>query len=147
MVLSHTWETGSGAQRYGASFSVSRWHQSNDMPLIFISTAVYSASKQFLECCSALHTFCVMPFPRTKQQKLEERQADVEYELRCLLNKPGQCVTFFWLIYLKMVTVINLKSGPFLGVNMLYCYIIITITVGPTFVVSPQSKQLNNEHK
>ncbi|XP_035470851.2 MICAL-like protein 1 isoform X2 [Scophthalmus maximus] len=24
----------------------------------------------------------------TKQQKLEERQADVEYELRCLLNKP-----------------------------------------------------------
>ncbi|KAF3846763.1 hypothetical protein F7725_003841 [Dissostichus mawsoni] len=27
-------------------------------------------------------------FPRTKQQKLEERQADVEYELRCLLNKP-----------------------------------------------------------
>ncbi|KAF0032414.1 hypothetical protein F2P81_014704 [Scophthalmus maximus] len=25
----------------------------------------------------------------TKQQKLEERQADVEYELRCLLNKPG----------------------------------------------------------
>ncbi|XP_041859054.1 MICAL-like protein 1 isoform X2 [Melanotaenia boesemani] len=25
----------------------------------------------------------------TKQQKLEDRQADVEYELRCLLNKPG----------------------------------------------------------
>ncbi|XP_037333083.2 MICAL-like protein 1 [Pungitius pungitius] len=25
----------------------------------------------------------------TKQQQLEERQADVEYELRCLLNKPG----------------------------------------------------------
>uniref|UniRef100_A0A3B5AXN2 BMERB domain-containing protein n=1 Tax=Stegastes partitus TaxID=144197 RepID=A0A3B5AXN2_9TELE len=24
----------------------------------------------------------------TKQQKLEDRQADVEYELRCLLNKP-----------------------------------------------------------
>ncbi|KAJ4920584.1 hypothetical protein JOQ06_016416 [Pogonophryne albipinna] len=27
-------------------------------------------------------------FYLTKQQKLEERQADVEYELRCLLNKP-----------------------------------------------------------
>jgi len=26
---------------------------------------------------------------RAKQQNLEERQADVEYELRCLLNKPG----------------------------------------------------------
>ncbi|TNN57978.1 MICAL-like protein 1 [Liparis tanakae] len=26
-----------------------------------------------------------------KQQNLEERQADVEYELRCLLNKPGVC--------------------------------------------------------
>lgn len=25
---------------------------------------------------------------RAKQQNLEERQADVEYELRCLLNKP-----------------------------------------------------------
>ncbi|MGH0181336.1 UNVERIFIED_CONTAM: hypothetical protein FKN15_006496 [Acipenser sinensis] len=25
-----------------------------------------------------------------KQQNLEERQADVEYELRCLLNKPGE---------------------------------------------------------
>ncbi|CAI9585895.1 unnamed protein product, partial [Staurois parvus] len=25
---------------------------------------------------------------RTKQQDLEQRQADVEYELRCLLNKP-----------------------------------------------------------
>lgn len=24
-----------------------------------------------------------------KQQSLEERQSDVEYELRCLLNKPG----------------------------------------------------------
>lgn len=24
-----------------------------------------------------------------KQQNLEQRQADVEYELRCLLNKPG----------------------------------------------------------
>lgn len=28
-------------------------------------------------------------FPRTKQKQLEDRQADVEYELRCLLNKPG----------------------------------------------------------
>lgn len=27
--------------------------------------------------------------PRALQQKLEERQADVEYELRCLLNKQG----------------------------------------------------------
>ena len=26
-----------------------------------------------------------------KQQNLEQRQADVEYELRCLLNKPGEC--------------------------------------------------------
>ena len=25
-----------------------------------------------------------------KQQNLEQRQADVEYELRCLLNKPGR---------------------------------------------------------
>lgn len=25
-----------------------------------------------------------------KQQNLEQRQADVEYELRCLLNKPGE---------------------------------------------------------
>lgn len=32
----------------------------------------------------------VVCFPvRVKQQHLEERQADVEYELRCLLNKPG----------------------------------------------------------
>lgn len=32
-------------------------------------------------------------FPRSsfKQQNLEQRQADVEYELRCLLNKPGEC--------------------------------------------------------
>lgn len=88
-----------------------------------------------------------MPFSRTKQQKLEERQADVEYELRCLLNKPGQCVTLFLLIYLKMVTVINLKSGPFLGVNIGEVGVIIKQTVGPTFLVSPLSKQLNNEHK
>ena len=27
---------------------------------------------------------------RTKQNYFEERQADVEYELRCLLNKPGK---------------------------------------------------------
>ncbi|EPQ20578.1 MICAL-like protein 1 [Myotis brandtii] len=26
-----------------------------------------------------------------KQQNLEQRQADVEYEVRCLLNKPGEC--------------------------------------------------------
>lgn len=30
-----------------------------------------------------------VPHCRAKQQNLEERQADVEYELRCLLNKPG----------------------------------------------------------
>lgn len=31
----------------------------------------------------------MLPHCRAKQQNLEERQADVEYELRCLLNKPG----------------------------------------------------------
>lgn len=35
-----------------------------------------------------------------KQQNLEQRQSDVEYELRCLLNKPGKaplwaCLSFF----------------------------------------------------
>lgn len=30
---------------------------------------------------------------RTMQQRLEERQADVEYELRCLLNKQGECAS------------------------------------------------------
>lgn len=33
---------------------------------------------------------------RAKQQNLEERQADVEYELRCLLNKPGVCSLGLW---------------------------------------------------
>lgn len=32
--------------------------------------------------------------PRAKQQNLEEKQADVEYELRCLLNKPGEGPVF-----------------------------------------------------
>ena len=36
---------------------------------------------------------------RAKQQNLEERQADVEYELRCLLNKPGM----FGLIMLEVL--------------------------------------------
>lgn len=31
----------------------------------------------------------ISPFS-VKQQNLEQRQADVEYELRCLLNKPGE---------------------------------------------------------
>lgn len=30
---------------------------------------------------------CLFSF---KQQNLENRQADVEYEVRCLLNKPGK---------------------------------------------------------
>lgn len=33
----------------------------------------------------------LFPPPSFKQQNLEQRQADVEYELRCLLNKPGAC--------------------------------------------------------
>lgn len=33
---------------------------------------------------------CSLPHPSFKQQNLEQRQADVEYELRCLLNKPGE---------------------------------------------------------
>lgn len=42
---------------------------------------------------------------RTKQQDLEQRQADVEYELRCLLNKPGMyeimciCIKHHFLIF------------------------------------------------
>ena len=33
------------------------------------------------------------PFPCSfKQQNLEQRQSDVEYELRCLLNKPGKAL-------------------------------------------------------
>lgn len=47
--------------------------------------------------CSLAHLAAVslrfshnlFPLDRAKQQNLEERQADVEYELRCLLNKPG----------------------------------------------------------
>lgn len=54
-----------------------------------------------------------MPCPRTLQQRLEERQADVEYELRCLLNKQGQCVSgaslcyFFQLTYLIIISYFN----------------------------------------
>lgn len=36
----------------------------------------------------------VLLFPCSfKQQNLEQRQADVEYELRCLLNKPGKSLS------------------------------------------------------
>ena len=34
-------------------------------------------------------TVTFFPPSSFKQQNLEQRQADVEYELRCLLNKPG----------------------------------------------------------
>lgn len=34
-------------------------------------------------------TVTFFPLSSFKQQNLEQRQADVEYELRCLLNKPG----------------------------------------------------------
>lgn len=34
-------------------------------------------------------TVTFLPPSSFKQQNLEQRQADVEYELRCLLNKPG----------------------------------------------------------
>lgn len=34
-------------------------------------------------------TVTYFPLSSFKQQNLEQRQADVEYELRCLLNKPG----------------------------------------------------------
>lgn len=43
-----------------------------------------SMHKSKLEFISVNVSLC-----RAKQQNLEERQADVEYELRCLLNKPG----------------------------------------------------------
>ncbi len=43
---------------------------------------------------------------RAKQQNLEERQADVEYELRCLLNKPG----VFGLIMLRDLVVIAYRQ-------------------------------------
>lgn len=42
---------------------------------------------------------------RTMQQTLEERQADVEYELRCLLNKQGECASALiqpWAMILNM---------------------------------------------
>lgn len=37
----------------------------------------------------SVHCLILPPFS-FKQQNLEQRQADVEYELRCLLNKPGE---------------------------------------------------------
>ena len=50
----------------------------------------------FFRSVKGIFLICVvLNFPRTKQQKLEERQADVEYELRCILNKPGLYMMLF----------------------------------------------------
>lgn len=78
------------------------------VPVLVTHIEVRSASKMLLECCDRevsstfLSTLCLVPFLRTKQQQLEEKQADVEYELRCVLNKPGQydaiCVTLLLFI-------------------------------------------------
>lgn len=48
-------------------------------------------------------TLPMFPHCRAKQQNLEERQADVEYELRCLLNKPGVCSLLFLNTHLHII--------------------------------------------
>lgn len=77
-----------------------------------------------------------MPFPRRKQQELEERQAEVEYELRCLLNKPGQCVTELYVVNQKPHWVLFPECGQCDAVQSsdMWCFVLNVIhTVVFTF--------------
>lgn len=95
MVLSQPRETSSGAQGCWAGSPVSR----TETTLIFM--AFCSASDEWCVVDFSPHLVSV-PCPRALQQKLEERQADVEYELRCLLNKQGYLFLFsiWYFLYL-----------------------------------------------
>lgn len=101
LVRSYPWETDSGTQRRRAGLSVSGFGQVKDWPLYCFTVHFFCCLLGSRSVSWLLHwkvwwnwqMVCFVHPPRTKQQKLEEKQADVEHKLRCLLNKPGECVT------------------------------------------------------
>lgn len=94
LVHTHPRETPFGAQRSWAGLHVS---------------ATQSCSRTHPGFFSVSWKLPMFGICRAKQQNLEERQADVEYELRCLLNKPGVCSS----LSIKMKKA-NILINPFL---------------------------------
>lgn len=88
LVHSDSWETSTGAPRGRAGIHVS--FQTRRCCMRVQADWLNLTGEKLM----ALVCFLV----RVKQQHLEERQADVEYELRCLLNKPG---VHWWLLSKK----------------------------------------------